>query len=115
MGIDADRGVTRAVYINHVHPTNTCRGDQNAFIQAETLNIHDQYIYPLVEHWCDLNSLRKIDLCGGINPAPGYESVDLHGGQITADLNQRWPFGDGEIGVIRAHDALVRRSRTFAS
>ncbi len=43
--------IDRCLYIYHVHPTNTCRGDQNAFIQTETLNIHDQYIYPLVERW----------------------------------------------------------------
>ena len=60
----------------------------------------------MVEGWCDLNNLRKIDLCGGLHPAPGYESVDLHHAHITADLNQRWPFEDNEIGVIRAHDAL---------
>ena len=47
----------------------------------------------------DLRSLRKIDHCGEINSTPGYESVVLHGGQITADLNERWPFGDGEVGV----------------
>ena len=36
----------------------------------------------------------------------GYESVDL-GGDIPDDLNhQRWPIGDGEIGVFRAHEAL---------
>ncbi len=98
--------IDRCLYIYHLHPNNTCRGDQNAFIQTETLSIHDQYIYPMVERWCDLNSLRKIDLCGGLNPAPGYESVDLHHAHITDDLNQRWPFGDGEIGLIRAHDAL---------
>lgn len=84
----------------------TCRGEQNRFIQTETLALHDRYIYPLVERWCDLNGLRRIDLCGGINPTAGYESVDLHGGRIAADLNERWPFGDCEIGVFRAHDAL---------
>ncbi|RLS54827.1 MAG: glycosyltransferase [Planctomycetota bacterium] len=98
--------IDRCLYIYHVHPHNTCRGDQNQFIQTETLNIHDQYIYPLVERWCDLNSLRKIDLCGGLHPTPGYESIDLQGANITADLNHRWPFADGEIGLIRAHDAL---------
>lgn len=35
---------------------------------------------------------------------PGYESVDLRGGRIAADLNESWPFG--EVGVVRAHDAL---------
>ena len=50
--------IDRCLYIYHVHPHNTCRSDPNAFIQTETLNIHDKYIYPLVERWCDLNGLR---------------------------------------------------------
>ena len=37
---------------------------------------------------------------------PGCKSVDLHGGRIAADLNECWPFGDGEIGAFQAHDAL---------
>lgn len=32
--------------------------------------------------------------------------MDLHGARIAADLDERWPFGDGEVGVFRAHDAL---------
>ena len=28
----------------------------------------------------------------------GYESIDPYGGRIAADLNERWPFGDGEVG-----------------
>ncbi len=98
--------IDRCLYVYHIHAGNTCRGEQNGFIQTETLALHDQYIYPLVERWCDQNGFRKIDLCGGINPAAGYESVDRHGSRIAADLNERWPFGDGEVGVFRAHDAL---------
>jgi SAM-dependent methyltransferase len=94
------------LYVSHVQGRNTCRGEQNGFIQTETLALTDRYIYPLAERRCDLHSLRKIDLCGGINPTPGYESVDLHGGWIAADLNERLPFGDGEVGVFRAHEAL---------
>ena len=96
----------KCLYVYYYHENNSHQGDLNAFIQTETLNIHDKYIYQLVEKWCDINGLRKIDLCGGINPAPGYESVDAYGGDITANLDERWPFEDGEVGVFRAHDAL---------
>ncbi|MCC7424295.1 MAG: methyltransferase domain-containing protein [Planctomycetaceae bacterium] len=100
------RKVDRCLYIYHVHPGNTCKGPVNAFIQEETLRLHDRYIYGLVERWCDLNGLRKIDLCGGLNSAAGYESIDLQRAHITADLNRRWPFDDEEVGLFRAHDAL---------
>jgi len=95
------------LYIYHLHDNNTCYGGVNSFIQDETLNIHDKYIYPMVEKWCDLNALRKIDLCGGHNPPVGYESVDLVNGDITFNLDNRdWPFVAGSVGLIRAHDAL---------
>lgn len=98
--------IDRCLYVYHIHAGNTCRGEQNGFIQTETLALHDQYIYPLAERWCDLNGLRKIDLCGGRNGTPGYETVDLGNAAIVADLNQRWPFAKNEVGVFRAHDAL---------
>lgn len=99
--------INKCLYIYHVHgENNSASKELNGFIQTETLNIHDKYIYPLVEKWCDLNGLRKIDLCGGISPAEGYESVDLEEGSINANLDDKWPFEDGEVGVFRAHDAL---------
>lgn len=98
--------IDKPLYIYHLHPENTCYGDKNAKIQEICLVLHDKYIYPLVEKWCDLNNLRKIDLCGAFSKPEGYESVDLQNGDITADLNERWPFEDGSVGVFRAHDAL---------
>lgn len=98
--------IDKPLYVYHIHEDNTCYGEKNAKIQEMTLELHDKYIYPLVEKWCDLNKLRKIDLCGGFSKPPGYESVDLEGGDITADLNGPWPFKDGEVGLFRAHDAL---------
>ena len=71
-----------------------------------TLELHDKYIYQIVEKWCDIKGLRKIDLCGGHSKPQGYTSVDLNNGDIKADLNQRWPFEDGTVGLFRAHDAL---------
>jgi glycosyltransferase involved in cell wall biosynthesis len=96
----------KCLYIYYRHKGNTCYGEKNAFIQEETLNIHDRYIYQLVEKWCDLNNLLKVDLCGGFNPPKGYVSVDLANASICADLNKEWPFQAGQVGLFRAHDAL---------
>jgi len=98
--------IDKPLYVYHLHQENTCYGEKNAKIQEGTLMLHDKYIYQLVERWCDLNNLRKIDLCGGHSKPEGYESVDLERGDIQADLNGRWPFEDGSVGVFRAHDAL---------
>lgn len=98
--------IDECLYVYHVHPGNTCAGEKNKFIQADTLRIHDRYIEPMVLKWCDLNNLRKIDLCCGEWKREGYEGVDIRGADITADLEQRWPFEDGTVGLIRASDAL---------
>ena len=98
--------IDKCLYVYYRHDGNTCYGEKNKFIQTETLNIHDKYIYQLAEKWSDLNGLLKIDLCGGFNPPAGYKSIDLSNADIIHNLNDPWPFKDGEVGVIRAHDAL---------
>lgn len=96
----------KPLYIYHIHEDNTCYGEKNARIQEMTLELHDKYIYPMVERWADLNCLRKIDLCGGHGKPDGYESIDKTNADIIADLDGPWPFEDGSVGVIRAHDAI---------
>ena len=98
--------INKCLYIYYRHPENTCYGEKNAFIQTETLNLHDKYIYALAEKWSDLNGLLKVDLCGGIGKPPGYMSIDVNSADIIHDLNEPWPFSEGSVGVIRAHDAL---------
>lgn len=99
--------IDKCLYIYHYTGENTCKGDKNARIQELCLDLHDRYIYPLVERWCDLNGLRKIDLCGGISCPPGYESIDKINGDIEYDLDlANWPIESGTVGVVRAHDAL---------
>lgn len=51
----------------------------------------------------DDKTLRLIDLCGGINTAPGFEPWDL---SVGIDLGKHWPAQDGSVGLIRAFDAI---------
>lgn len=98
--------IDKPLYVYHIHSGNTCYGEKNAKIQEMTLVLHDKYIYPMAEKWADVNNLRKIDLCGGFSKPAGYESIDLAGADITWNLNEKWPFADNSVGVLRAHDAL---------
>ncbi len=99
------RHVDECLYIYHYHAANTSQEKKaNAEIQRETWRLHDRYLEPLVGRWCDLQGLRKIDLCGGKGGAPGYETVDKRNAAIAADLDRRWPFEDGSVGVFRASD-----------
>jgi len=98
--------IDKPLYVYHIHKDNTCYGELNGQIQEETLLLHDKYIEPMALKWATTHKLRKLDLCGGHNKPLGFESVDILNGDITADLEKPWPFKDGNVGVIRASDAL---------
>jgi predicted SAM-dependent methyltransferase len=50
----------------------------------------------------------RLDIGSGPNPAPGYTGVDIipFPGGIVADLRKPWPFEDGSVEAIRAHDVI---------
>ena len=79
---------------------------RNADIQKTTREIHLKYIERIALKWCQRNNLLAIDICGGHNSPEGYISVDLQNSDIIADLNERWPFDNGEVGLVRAFDAI---------
>ena len=74
--------------------------------RSQTAGIYDEYIERLCLRWADINGLRKLDLGGGIDGNRKYETVDLRNGDIIADLNEKWPFEDNSVGVIRAYDCF---------
>ncbi len=97
--------IDKPLYFYRVHGGNTWLKNQDD-IQTTMWQCHDKYIEPMMLKWAKERGLRCIDICGGVNPTEGYESVDRANASITADLDQRWPFEDNSVGVIRAHDAV---------
>ncbi len=79
---------------------------RNKAIQLKTREIYNQNIVKLAERFCELNSLTKIDLCGGFNKPKGYVSIDKENGDMIYDLNIGIPLKDNTVGIIRAFDAL---------
>lgn len=99
------RHIDKPLYIYRIHGNNTWLA-RTGEITEKMLACHDKYIEPMMHKWALDKSLRCIDVCGGVDPEYGYESVDIENGSITADLNEKWPFKDSEVGIIRAHDAI---------
>lgn len=97
--------IDKPLYFYRVDGNNTWLKNQTD-IDTTMWETHSKYIYKMAEKWATVNELRKIDLCGGIGGAPGYETIDLQGASINADLNERWPVATNSVGVIRAHDAI---------
>ena len=97
--------IPKPLYIYRVHGDNTWI-ERNKAIQDGTWNMFNNWQQRLAERDADLNGLRKIDIGGGLFGRSGYETVDIKNGDIIADLNERWPFEDGEVGVINASHVI---------
>lgn len=97
--------IDRGLYFYREHKENTYRL-YNEEIQQNVYRIYDQYITELAERWSDLNGLRKIELGGRMHAKEGYETLDLKDANIISNLNERWPFEDSTVGVIRAMDVF---------
>ena len=106
--------IPEPLYHYRVHAQNTV-ATQNAAIQNATWQVYNRHIWALAEHYALEQKLLRVDLCGAIDPKPGYLVLDLaqpdaaHGittGMISCDLNERWPLADNTVGVLRAHDAI---------
>ena len=95
--------IDKCLYMYRITGENTYL-KKNAKIQTETVQIYHKYAYELAARQADLDGKLKLDLGGGFGKPEGFQSVDLKNGDITADLNERWPFEDNSVGVIRAHD-----------
>jgi glycosyltransferase involved in cell wall biosynthesis len=88
---------------------NTCsKPEENSQIQKLQFEISNRYRVQIAEKWARDNGLLMIDICSNGRPKEGYLGVDLYPkkGEIYADLDVQWPFGDSTVGVIRAQDAL---------
>ena len=97
--------IPECLYVYRIDGENTWL-QRNAKIQQETVRIYNEDIWKLAERFCELNDLKKIDLCGGFNKPEGYISIDKFNGDITADLNEGIPLPDNSCGIVRAFDAL---------
>jgi glycosyltransferase involved in cell wall biosynthesis len=97
--------IPKVLYIYRVHGDNTWI-ERNEPIQKGTWDMFNNWQQRLAERDADLRGLRKIDIGGGLFGKPGYETVDIKNGDIIADLNGRWPFEDGEVGVINASHVI---------
>lgn len=103
--------IKKPLYTYHVDKgQNTCYGEKNERIQNLTREFHDRYIERMVAKWCDLNNLKKVDLCSFDRRNEGYLTVDKFPYEkvdVVFDLDQpNWPFEDGSVGLFRMQDAI---------
>jgi len=97
----------RCLYGYRNDPGNTVNSSRNAEIQQFNHANYRKYLEPVALKFAKDSSLLALDLGAGFNHQPGYASVDaVAPADFVCDLNERWPFEDNSVGVIRAHDIL---------
>jgi len=97
--------IDKPLYLYRVHGDNTWLKNQDD-IEKTMWECHDRYIEPMMKKWSRDRGLKCIDICGGINNVEGYVSVDRANAEVVCNLDERWPFEDNSVGIIRAHDAI---------
>jgi len=100
-GAKGVRHIDEALYMYRLHGDSNCQKYLKK-IQASDKDCYRKYVVALAERWSFDNHLLTIDLGGAFNPKPGYMTVDKKNAQIETDLNERWPFADNSVGIIRA-------------
>jgi SAM-dependent methyltransferase len=78
----------------------------NAEIQNNTHRVMNLYLNQLAVQWSGKNALHALELGARFNPKPGFTSVDIKDAEVCTDLNERWPWDDGSVGVILANDLI---------
>ena len=97
--------IDKPLYIYRIDGENTYL-KYNQEIQQNVMRIHDMYFDDMTGAWADREDLLKVELGGRMNAKQGYTTVDLRDAHINRDLNQKWPFEDNTVGVIRAFDVF---------
>lgn len=97
--------IPECLYMQHGSPQQT-QVTRNNHIQTVQAKIGASNLDKLCAEWARREKLKCLDMGAAHNPAPGYLTVDKHGGDFTLDVTEGLPFADSSIGVIRAFDFL---------
>lgn len=98
--------IDKPLYIYRVHGENAWL-KHNAEIQNNVHRIYMEYIDRLAARWANVCGFRKVELGGRMNAVEGFETVDVKGkADLISDLNERWPFPDNSVGVVRSIDVF---------
>lgn len=98
--------VPKVLYIYRITGNNTWL-ERNEAIQVKTVDLFREYGQRLAERDAQLRGLLCVDIGGGLNPYPGYHTVDIRETADTvADLNNGIPLPDNSVGVLNASHIL---------
>jgi glycosyltransferase involved in cell wall biosynthesis len=98
--------IPKVLYIYRITGDNTFLA-RNEAIQIKTKELMNEYAQRLAEKDAKDKGLLMVDIGGGLNPHPGYTTVDLREtADYVADLNNGIPLPDNSVGVLNASHIL---------
>jgi SAM-dependent methyltransferase len=98
--------IPKPLYIYRVNGSNTWL-HRASDIQAKTVDLFKAYARSLAEKDAKTRGLLCVDIGGGLNPYPGYVTIDLReSADIHCDLNDGIPLPDDSVGVLNASHIL---------
>ena len=98
--------INKVLYVYRITGDNTWL-ERNESIQKKTVELFNEYAQRLAERDADIRGLLKIDIGGGLNPYPGYVTVDSRKhADYVCDLNDGIPLPDNSVGVLNASHIL---------
>jgi glycosyltransferase involved in cell wall biosynthesis len=98
--------IPKVLYLYRITGDNTWLA-RNEQIQTTTKELFAEYARKLAEKDAENNNLLKLDIGGGLNPYPGYVTLDLReDADIVFDLNDGIPLPDNTVGVLNASHIL---------
>lgn len=100
-GVRGIRHIDKCLYLYRLHGENSCvvfNGD----VQTQTEKNYMKYSRAMAIRWAKDEGLAMLDLGGRINAWEGFKTVDLMDAEVITNLEDRWPFEDNSVGVIRA-------------
>jgi glycosyltransferase involved in cell wall biosynthesis len=98
--------INKVLYVYRITGDNTWL-ERNEAIQKKTVELFNEYAQRLAERDADIRGLLKIDIGGGLNPYPGYLTVDTReNADYVCDLNDGIPLPDNSVGVLNASHIL---------
>jgi SAM-dependent methyltransferase len=101
-GADGFRHIDECIYFYRLWDNQAFRVF-NQEIQQQTDKNYCKYSRALATRWAKDNDLLLLDLGGRFNRWEGYKTADLLDADYNCDLNERWPFMDDSVGVIKAY------------
>jgi SAM-dependent methyltransferase len=100
-GAKGIRHIDKCLYLYRLHGDNSSV-THNADVLAQSERNYIRHRTGCVIRWAADEGLAMLDLGGRFNAWDGFTTVDLHDADVNCDLNGRWAFEDGSVGVIRA-------------